>query len=60
MNEKGGECPNPRELAASFALVVTEPVQIGSSWIAKNGDESLFRTFQSLLPQVFFDAVVEL
>jgi hypothetical protein len=43
---------NPRELAASFALAVTEAPRHGFSWIAKNGDESPFRVLQQLLPEV--------
>jgi hypothetical protein len=44
---------NPRELAASFALAVTEETIPGNGIIAKNGEESLFRTLQLLLPQVW-------
>jgi hypothetical protein len=43
---------NPRALAASFALAVTEAPRHGFSWIAKNGDESPFRVLQQLLPEV--------
>ena len=41
-----------RELAASFATAVTEQTPVGYGWIAKNGEESLYRIFQQLLPQV--------
>jgi hypothetical protein len=43
---------NPRELVARFALIVTEQTSEGISCIAKNGDNSLFRTFQRIVPQV--------
>jgi hypothetical protein len=43
---------NPRELVARFALTVTERTPVGISWIAKNGDDSLFRIFQRMVPQV--------
>ena len=43
---------NPRELAASFALLVTERTHPGAGMIAKNGDESLFQILKLLVPQV--------
>ena len=43
---------NPKEFAAHFALAVTEQTHIGAGGIAKNGEGSLFRIFQVLLPQV--------
>ncbi len=43
---------NPRQLAASFALAVTAQTAVGRGWIARNGDESLFRALQRILPQV--------
>ena len=39
-----------RELAVSFALTVTEKVEI--SWIAKNGEASVFELCAKMIPQV--------
>ena len=44
---------NPRKLAAAFAVAVTAPTPVGRGWIARNGQESLFRTLQLVMPQVF-------
>lgn len=44
---------NPRELVARFALTVTQQTTVGICCIAKNGDNSLFRTFQRMVPQVY-------
>jgi hypothetical protein len=43
---------NPRKLAASFAMAVTIQTTIGRGCIARNGEDSLFRLLQRMLPQV--------
>jgi hypothetical protein len=43
---------SPRDFVARFASAVTEPTPVGISCIAKNGDVSLFSTFQRMAPQV--------
>jgi len=43
---------HPRKVAASFAIAVTARVAVGSGWIARNGEFSLFRTLQRILPRV--------
>jgi hypothetical protein len=43
---------NVRALVANFALTVTDRIPIGTGCKAKNGDESLFRIFQLMVPQV--------
>ena len=43
---------NPKELAAEFACAVTEHSTNEADWVARNGDESLFRTLQRMLPEV--------
>ena len=47
---------NPKpEGVSSFAITVTIQTQIGEGWIAKNGEDSLFKIFQQLFPQVGFN-----
>eukprot|EP00291_Cryptomonas_curvata_P023007 CAMPEP_0172170972 /NCGR_PEP_ID=MMETSP1050-20130122/11626_1 /TAXON_ID=233186 /ORGANISM="Cryptomonas curvata, Strain CCAP979/52" /LENGTH=428 /DNA_ID=CAMNT_0012842337 /DNA_START=180 /DNA_END=1462 /DNA_ORIENTATION=- len=43
---------HPRKVAASFAIAVTARVAVGSGWIARNGEFSLFRTLQRILPRI--------
>ena len=47
---------DPKEMAASFALAVTEQSVDENSWIIKNGDESLYQTLLLLFPEVAFTA----
>ena len=42
---------NPRELAAYFACSVTK-ASTSNHWVAKNGESSLFKTLQRMLPEV--------
>jgi hypothetical protein len=43
---------NIRGLSSDFALAVTEQTAVADSWIARNGNVSLFRTLQRIVPQV--------
>jgi hypothetical protein len=43
---------NPKEFAAEFAHAVTVPSTNESDWVARNGNESLFRTLQHIIPEV--------
>lgn len=47
---------NPRQLAAFFARCVTAEATSSSDWVAKNGDSSLFKILQRMLPEVI-DAI---
>ena len=49
----------PRALAASFAFAVTEETKLGYGLIAKNGEASLFRTLQHLIPQASTEFEIE-
>jgi hypothetical protein len=42
---------NPKQLAAMFASMVTVPAS-ENEWIARNGDESLFKVLQQMMPEV--------
>ena len=42
---------NPKQLAAMFASMVTVPGS-ENDWIARNGDESLFKVLERMLPEV--------
>jgi hypothetical protein len=48
---------NPRNLAAAFAMAVTAQTPVGRGWIARNGKESLFRTLQRIMPQVYITLI---
>ena len=41
-----------RGLSSDFALAVTAQTAVSDSWIARNGNVSLFRTLQRIMPQV--------
>ena len=43
---------NPRQLAAHFACCVTTESTTSTHWVAKNGESSLFKTLQRMLPEV--------
>ena len=43
---------NPRQLAAFYAKSVTAEATSSSHWVAKNGDSSLFKILQRMLPEV--------
>ena len=43
---------NPKEVAAEFACAVTVPSSNQSDWVARNGNESLFRTLRRMIPEV--------
>ena len=43
---------NVRELAARFALTVTDSTSVEESFVAKNGNESLFAVFAEMIPEV--------
>ena len=49
---------SPRDLAARFALTVTERTPNGVSCIAKNGGMSLFSSFHGMVPQVQSPAAI--
>ncbi len=49
-NRKGEE--NPIHIAVAFACAVTTPSTKSDDWVARNGDESLFQAFNSVLPEV--------
>ena len=42
---------DPKQLAAMFASMVTVPAS-ENEWIARNGDESLFKVLQQIVPEV--------
>ena len=42
---------DPKQLAAMFASMVTVPAS-ENEWIARNGDESLFKVLQQMMPEV--------
>ncbi len=48
----GGRIENPRQLSAAFAIAVTSKSDSPHCWVARNGEESIFRTLQRILPQV--------
>jgi hypothetical protein len=52
-------CAMPMELSKSFALAVTEETCQDHGWIAKNGEYSLFRTLQRMLPQVRLQRLID-
>jgi hypothetical protein len=43
---------NPRQLAAKFACSVTIESTSSTHWVAKNGENSLFKTLQRMIPEV--------
>ena len=43
---------NPKQLAAQFACAVTEPSPSPTDWVARNGEQTIFRTLQKMLPEV--------
>jgi hypothetical protein len=43
---------NPRQLAAHFASCVTTESKNSTHWVAKNGDNSLFKILVRMLPDV--------
>ncbi len=43
---------NPKEVAAEFACAITVPSSNQSDWVARNGNESLFRTLRRIIPEV--------
>ena len=51
-NLRTNRIENPRGLAAAFSIAVTVKDAASSSWVARNGEESIFRTLQRILPQV--------
>ncbi len=51
---RGQRVENPRQLAAAFAISVTARDHAPTSWVARNGEQSIFRTLQRVLPQVCF------
>ena len=42
----------PRQLAAVFACSVTTKSADNTHWVAKNGDNSLFKILQRMIPEV--------
>jgi hypothetical protein len=42
---------DPKHLGAMFASMVTVPAD-ENSWIARKGDESLFKVLQQMIPEV--------
>ncbi len=42
----------PKQLALEFAMAVSVPSLNPNDWVARKGEESLFRTFQRMLPEV--------
>ena len=56
MNRATDKFDYPRELAALFALTVTEEAK--QSLIAKNGETSLYETLAQVFPQVVLNYVV--
>jgi hypothetical protein len=42
---------DPMQLAVMFASMVTAPASV-NEWIARNGDESLFKVLQDMMPEV--------
>ena len=57
-NRKGKEIiENPKEFAATFAHSVTAPSDNNVDWVARNGEESLFRTLQRVIPEVSYRSV---
>ncbi len=43
---------NPKDLAAQFACAVTIYSANQSDWVARNGNESIYRTLRRILPEV--------
>jgi hypothetical protein len=43
---------NPRQLAAYFASCVTTESDSDTHWVAKNGENSLFKILQRMIPEV--------
>jgi hypothetical protein len=43
---------NPKQLALAFAVAVTVHSPSYRHWVARNGEESLFRTLHQILPEV--------
>jgi hypothetical protein len=43
---------NPRQLAAYFASCVTTESNSDTHWVAKNGENSLFKILQRMIPEV--------
>jgi hypothetical protein len=43
---------NPKDLAAEFACAVTVYSANQSDWVARNGEESIYRTLRRVLPEV--------
>ena len=46
---------NPRQFASLFACCVTAESHDSHLWVAKSGDNSLFRTLQRIFPEVLDD-----
>ncbi len=46
---------NPKQLALAFAAAVTVHSPSYRDWVARNGEESLFRTLHRILPEVKSD-----
>jgi hypothetical protein len=44
---------SPRELATEFAEAVTIFSPKPHAWVARNGKESLFRTLERIIPEVY-------
>ena len=44
---------NPKQLAAQFACAVTEASPNPTDWVARNGDQTIFRVLQKMLPEVY-------
>ena len=51
-SSRGNRIENPRKLAAAFAIAVTVRDHSATSWVARNGEMSIFRILQRILPQV--------
>jgi hypothetical protein len=48
---------NPKDLAAEFACAVTVYSENQSDWVARNGNESIYRTLRRILPEVRFISI---
>ena len=51
---------DPKKLAADFACSVTVYSSNHMHWVARNGEESVFRTLQRILPEVCKDQNVKI
>ena len=52
VQQKPKRAPNPKEVAVAFAIAVTAKNETPGNWVARNGEESIFKTLQRILPQV--------